>query len=265
MEGYGIEEWRAYTERLGFAKTEDAEQDYLQELLLFWLFKGKLADMLVFRGGTSISKLYGSGRFSEDLDFVFSSRENESDIEQAINSAIKGISMQYAVDVTMKKYRNMLKYMLKVRGPIYMISRSRQAVQTISVDINLFERPLLNPKRISRIPIYNDIAPYLLNSMEIIELLSDKIKAMMERNTPVARDLYDAWFLCAKYSIKPDLKLVEEKMKLYGKSEKESFDLGELKKRIESIKKIWHAEMSRLMKNPPSYAQVSEYFLNVIY
>ncbi len=264
MEEYGTSEWRVYADRLGFAKTEDAEKDYLQELLLYWLFNGKLSNVLVFRGGTSISKLYGSGRFSEDLDFVLSAKESMEKVDSAIAAAIKGMSMQYGTDASLKKYRNMMKYVLKVRGPIYMITRNAQAVQTIGIDVNLFERPLLSMRQAMRVPIYNDIAPYLLNSPELQELLSDKIKALMERTVPVARDLYDAWFLCTKYGLRPDLKLVEEKMRLYGRENGEAFALEELRKRVAAIGSIWESEMGRLMKSPPSYAQAAESFLKAL-
>lgn len=261
---YNINDYKAYAGRLGFSRAVDAEKDYLQELALYWLFKGRASGSIVFRGGTSISKLYGSGRFSEDLDFIFSSDIEMKKAKDIVDAAIKGILLQYQTGSESGSYRNMLKYTLKVRGPLFMASKSPQAVQTIGIDINLFERPLLKPRQIRRMPIYEDIPPYMLNALEPAELLADKIKALMERTEPVARDLYDAWLLCTKYNIKPDTTLVSKKMRLFGKNEGESFSVKELKKRVAAIAKVWNEEMPRLMSNPLEYKDVSEGFLRAL-
>ena len=220
-----------------------------------------MSKTLIFRGGTSISKLCGSGRFSEDLDFILENGADAGTISEGVNAALKGISLQYAVESKAERYRNMLKYTLKVRGPLYIASHNLQSVQTIRLDINLFERPLMKIRQASRMPIYPDIAPYVINSLGEEELLADKIKAIMERTEPVARDLYDAWILCAKYGIKPSLHLVESKMRLYGRYENESFSLTKLKDRIRRIGEIWDREMPRLMKSAPSFAVASKSLL----
>ncbi len=252
-----IKEWRTYSDRLSFPKTQDAEKDYLQELMLYWIFKK--SNNIVFRGGTAISKLYGSGRFSEDLDFILDKKMDAEIINKIIKKAIKGFNMQYPANFKLETYRNMLKYVIKVKGPLYTISHNPQSVQTIDLDVNLFERPIMGVKSISRIPIYPDIPPYIISSLDINELLADKIKALMERKEPVARDLYDSWILCKKYNIKPNFEMVKDKMQRYGKVENEEFSLKELKSRIDEIGKVWDFEMSRLTRNPPSYSDVKDY------
>jgi predicted nucleotidyltransferase component of viral defense system len=91
------------------------------------------------------------------------------------------------------------------------------------------------------------MAPYILSSLEAEELLADKIKALVERIEPVARDLYDAWLLSTKYGLKPDLELVSKKMRLYGRKSGERFSLEELKERVAPIKAVWDSEMGRLL------------------
>lgn len=44
-------------------------REYLQILFLSYLYKEKQADKIYFKGGTAIRLLFGSSRFSEDLDF----------------------------------------------------------------------------------------------------------------------------------------------------------------------------------------------------
>ena len=57
---------------LNFPLPEEAEKDYLQDVLLRNIY-ATIGSELLFRGGTAISKIYSSGRFSEDLDFILSS------------------------------------------------------------------------------------------------------------------------------------------------------------------------------------------------
>ncbi len=259
-----MDKWRDYSKELGFVKTEDSEKDYLQELLLYWLFSSKISDSLTFRGGTAISKLYGSNRFSEDLDFILSKGMETNIVNKVIIDSIKKVRTLYQTEYSVVHYRNMLKYILKIKGPLYNISRNEQAKQTLSIDMDLYERPLLNIKRLYRLPIYEDLRPYSMNTLLSKELLADKIKAMFERVQPVARDLYDVWLLSKKYRIKPDLDLVSKKMKEYGKTNEEVFCINELRKKVKSIKDIWKKELSRLMYVVPEYKDVSSEFLGLL-
>ena len=261
---YETDRWRAYANALGFVKTEDAEKDYLQELLLYWLSSYNSKGILIFRGGTAISKLYGSGRFSEDLDFVLKEERDPESILGVVEKAIKGIKLQYDLEYSVERYKNMLKYVMKIKGPLYALTSNAQAVQTIRLDINTYERTMLDTVLLNRVAIYEDMKPYMLTTVSKEELLADKIKAMLERIEPVARDLYDAWILIKKHGLKPDLALVGRKMKLYGREENERFSKAELDNRIRQIGKVWDIELKRLIRVVPEYMQVSGEFLSSI-
>lgn len=256
---YEVERWRAYSEMLGFAKLEHAERDYLQELLLFGIYTGRGGQKLVFRGGTAISKFYGSGRFSEDIDFILADGA-EKVPEPLIEAAIRSMDIRYRTEYSKKEYRNMIRFDLKVKGPIYMVAGNEQAKQTIKIDLNTFERPLLAPQEATRIPVYGDIGPYSAVVADNKELLADKIKALLERSSPVARDLYDAWLLIRKYKLNLDVGLVRKKMQEYGKREGESFSLTALKEKTKRIQGIWETELSRLMRTVPDYKTVRKEF-----
>ncbi len=255
-----IDRWRGYSDILGFVKTEDAEKDYIQELLLSGLFSSRLAALLVFRGGTAIAKAYGSGRFSEDLDFILSGKEAPKRIDDAVRTVISNLGLRYRLEYSLSEYRNMLRYTLKVNGPIYALSGNEQAKQTVGIDINTYERPVFPVRTARRIPIYEDIRPYLLSVASAEELLADKVKSMMERTGPVARDLYDAWILIKKYRIRPDVRAIDRKMREYGKEKGERFSKEELDRRIKLIGKVWVRELSRLARDVPDYPTVAKEF-----
>ena len=257
---YEVMKWRDYSGRLGFVKTEQAEKDYVQELILFELYSSRLGSMLVFRGGTAISKIYGSGRFSEDIDLILNVQADAREIVEEVDGAMRGLNLYYPVNYERKSCRNMLKYYLRVKGPIYMVANNEQAKQTVELDINTYERPLFRTDSLHRVPIYEDIRPYMLTAAGPEELLADKVKAMLERTKPVARDLYDAWVLIKKYRIRPDLAVVDKKMREYGKSADEKFSVRALLRRVRELEKTWKVELSRLMKVTPDYKIVRAEF-----
>ncbi|MCM5529447.1 nucleotidyl transferase AbiEii/AbiGii toxin family protein [Parasegetibacter sp. NRK P23] len=66
------------------------EKDYWVTFALFSIFKSKIGDDAVFKGGTSLLKCFGAiKRFSEDIDLVVLRREGESN--NRLNAKIKMI------------------------------------------------------------------------------------------------------------------------------------------------------------------------------
>ena len=62
-------------------------REYLQEYLLYILYRRKIYKELVFCGGTALRFLYKIRRFSEDLDFSLSEQLSSCDFEQILKSA----------------------------------------------------------------------------------------------------------------------------------------------------------------------------------
>lgn len=67
------------------------EKDYWVTYTLHQLFHSDVKDLIVFKGGTSLSKCYGSiKRFSEDIDLVIV--KNEGDSGNALKGRLKGVT-----------------------------------------------------------------------------------------------------------------------------------------------------------------------------
>lgn len=73
------------------------EKDYFIELLLSYLGRNNLfRKMVIFRGGTSLKKMYFPDyRFSEDLDFVISDDESLDSMNAVIENILKEISTDF--------------------------------------------------------------------------------------------------------------------------------------------------------------------------
>lgn len=252
-----LEYWREHSRQLGFAKTEQAEKDYLQELLLMELYGIRHAYWLVFRGGTAVAKLYGSGRFSEDLDFILDTGIDSNAACETVEKAIGGMKYYYDLEYARKNYRSMVKYVLKVEGPVYMASKNPQARQTISMDMNTFEKPMLKPANMQRVPVYQDLRPYTITAASKDELADDKVKAIMERTRPVARDLYDLWVLVKRHGAHIDARIAGEKLTKYPRAKPVRFGKGAFNEKLREIGRIWDTELRSLMAEVPDYRSVA--------
>lgn len=254
---YSIDDMRVYAERLGFKEAYMAEKDYMQELLLREIFSRVSGDRLVFRGGTALAKIYGSGRFSNDLDFVTYKLIDKSALLKNIEHAIKSINDLYETTFTgPETYKEMVGYEIKINGPIFISSKHEASRQTVSIDINMYEKPILAPMSLIRTPIYNDIPPYSLSVKQLEELLLDKVAALLERKRLPARDLYDIWIILRKNPSNLDKGKIKKAYDAYcercGK-----IDYPTLAARIDMVEKVWKDEISSLINVPISFDIVS--------
>ena len=245
MDNIEIKKWKDYTKIMGFKNSYSTEKDYLQEIVLNSLFYISPVNDIIFIGGTAISKVYGSGRFSEDLNFIFDKSYDTTDVENRVKKAIKEVNNFYPVEYSTLKRRDMLRYNLKIKGPFYEMSHSVRAIQTIKLDINLYVRPFYNPKKVLRTTIYPEIRPYFLLTLEAEEFAAEKIKAIMEKKNPVARDLYDLWLLITKYNVKINIEMINHKLQKY--TQVQGFNIDEFLEKVISIGDIWNTEMESLL------------------
>src|SRR4030043_1798527 len=70
------------------------EKDYFIELLLYYLSNSEyFSEKAVFRGGTALKKIYFPDyRYSEDLDFIVTEKENLINLEKEIDEILLKIS-----------------------------------------------------------------------------------------------------------------------------------------------------------------------------
>jgi predicted nucleotidyltransferase component of viral defense system len=70
------------------------EKDYFIELLLYYLSNSEyFSEKAVFRGGTALKKIYFPDyRYSEDLDFIVTGKENLADFEKELGEILLKVS-----------------------------------------------------------------------------------------------------------------------------------------------------------------------------
>lgn len=181
-------------------------REYLQLLLLSWLYREKKADKIYFKGGTSLRLLFGSPRFSEDLDFSSPYSEKVirlliSDLEKSIRTELRGINI-IPLYTGIKTQRFRLKYNSADFKYPFIIRLDFNRVKKIE---KIVVSPLITKFPVSFFPLVNHLSER--------EILAEKICAMLTRAK--GRDFFDVWFLLEK-GILIDYNLIKQKMLATG-------------------------------------------------
>lgn len=181
-------------------------REYLQLLFLKYFYDLKESNQVYFKGGTAIKFLYNSFRFSEDLDF--SSTLKEEEIKALIQKAIKNLSGE--VPVSFKQEKSIAN---SFTGRIFQKITDFNFPLTVRLDISFREKPIyIETKYIETI---FPISPYpLVVHLAAKEILAEKIRALKIRGK--GRDVFDIWYLLSK-KIVIDWNLVNLKMSFYDK------------------------------------------------
>jgi hypothetical protein len=168
-------------------------REYFQHLFLSYFYKLEGAENILFKGGTALRFIYGSPRFSEDLDFsVFNIKpyKLKKSIEDLFTKVLVEIeNVGIKVDLGPKPGPTKEGYYGDASFKIY-------DYPLVTVSINVSAR---DERRItSEIEtIANDFIPtYNLYHLPQEILIEEKIYALLERKK--ARDFYDIYYIMRK-------------------------------------------------------------------
>lgn len=218
------------------------EKDYLQNIFLFNLYKGKEGKRFVFKGGTCLKLAYNYSRFSEDLDFNsnLSSRKIKTVVRKTLKSfELLGIKFELIKEEFVEDA-----YTVKIRffGPMF--SRKIESANAIQLDVEKRDRVVMKPRWVQINSLYPEIPKFFVFAMSEREILAEKFRALVMRAK--ARDLFDLWSMI-NANVKIEKNLIEKKLR-------------EKKLTHERVKFCSKAEYERDLKNLlsilPPYEQV---------
>lgn len=207
-----------------FADPYFTEKDYLQELILHYIYSNRESTRsFVFKGGTALSKFYYSDRFSEDLDFTLLETDETGDKTISIVEQIAG-NIFYSIEFIKKPSHNRFKTIsaeFDIKGPRY--NGKQSSLQHIRLEINTVSGMLHKPLQLPRRQTYGDIDEYIGTVMDKDEILSEKFRAIASAGRyHKERDLYDINFLLGKKTVPKRIEIVkkfEEAGKVFSKDE----------------------------------------------
>ena len=219
------------------------EKDYLQHIVLGALSR-RLGGALVFKGGTALQKLGVIKRFSGDLDFTAREPVSYPQLEEASVSALKAFNFPPVVDGPVDDERT-IGFRLKVQGPLY---RGPKTHCPIDLEVSRREEVARQPARHEIAPPYRDVLPYFVLTMDLEEMLAEKVRALATRQK--ARDLYDLAQL-ARRDLVLDEGLVERKLAYYGMP----LDRALVLERSRQLEAGWDAELRDLVEVVPPFRE----------
>jgi predicted nucleotidyltransferase component of viral defense system len=197
-------------------------REYFQHLFLSQLYRLEKSDNLLFKGGTALRIIYGSPRFSEDLDFSIFHVEQHNrkyfieDLFSAVLAEIEKTGTKVELgskpDVTSEGYYGDATFHM-------------QDYPAISVTINISARNGRDIKGEIDSVANNFVPTYNIFHLPQELLVEEKIfDALLNRRK--ARDFYDLYFIMRKGILTPEQKgrLNEKKDEIIRNSGKIDFD-----------------------------------------
>jgi predicted nucleotidyltransferase component of viral defense system len=154
------------------------------------LFESAISGELVFKGGTALRLIYNSPRFSEDLDFSTTGSISNADFDRVIKMIVAADTRFSLKDLTTKFYTHLAEF--KIKEPWLEIPFSLKIEVSKRPDDKIKTKEETNA--LAKSPATN--ITVLTKAFTIERILNDKLRMLKERK--MARDVFDAWFICQK-------------------------------------------------------------------
>ncbi|MCL4373326.1 MAG: nucleotidyl transferase AbiEii/AbiGii toxin family protein [Candidatus Marsarchaeota archaeon] len=156
-------------------KAKDEVSTVLDDILEYIYSDSTLPDLVLFKGGTALAKVYGINRFSKDIDLSYTGPGYGS-ITYQVRDFIEGSGL--AVTAVSS---NTIEFKIGLIRSSIDVSYLRDV---INKDVNFTSVVSMAGSR------------YFVKAMGIEEILAEKIRAIIERRE--AKDLFDAYMILQK-------------------------------------------------------------------
>lgn len=192
--------------------------------LLAVLFEKKWAqENLVFKGGTCLKKCYFEKyRFSEDLDFTLKDKDLQI-TNRMLQSVCDTITDKVGILFSKVKIEpiywenNQVGYNTKIKfwGANHKKNQQPPAEQRwqteIKIEIVHYEKLINDPVFKPLLSIYSDSGLFVSQTIpcyQLVEIMGEKLRALLQRSYPAPRDYYDIWKLLLEPEISVNWDLI---------------------------------------------------------
>jgi predicted nucleotidyltransferase component of viral defense system len=179
--------------------------EYVQCELLDSIFKFEQSSKLSFMGGTAIRIVYGSSRFSEDLDFD-NFGLSFKEFEDLLNLVMK--------DMQLKGFE--IEFRFVEKGAFHCYVKFPKILSQSGLSLHENEKILVRIDTVEKERLFNP-APFFINKFDVYRkilvnpvdiVLSQKLIAATNRKTAKGRDFYDISYLYGFTA--PNLEYIEK-------------------------------------------------------
>ena len=212
-----------------YRETYVRKAEIAQLILLHQLYSLSGSRELIFQGGTALRWCYGGSRFSEDLDFVTPLGADE--VRAKLNRALKAVEREMVPHFGPGALTSSDKSTRKDTLKLFVDYRPAASREKISVKLE-FEgiRKDTLPETKNHILSALPAVSYLIAAGDfrvprpnavlvaetLPEILSDKIRALLERRYLKGRDIFDLWYLRTVLNATADKEMIERKFRMYA-------------------------------------------------
>jgi predicted nucleotidyltransferase component of viral defense system len=219
-------------------------RDGFQDVLLFAIYSSvQEGGTLIFKGGTAIRKVYGSDRFSDDLDFNLNAEklgvESSNYINKLREKVVAALTPLYNVKMYIhKNEQNQYNIDVEIANDGQKI-KIKMEISTKKVYLEPLEKRVTTPQ-----------STYFVSVMNVSEIFSEKIRAVYTRRhvDDIPRDIIDMNFLISK-NCGFSKSLTNNKLSEVGH---ENFSMSTFIKRLNLIdEKMWDNDLSKVMYRVP--------------
>ena len=171
-----------------------------REGLLVWVlhrFAEEFNEHAILKGGLLL-RLLDSPRYTNDVDIVFAPYRSKRQITPRVRAILEEIE-DAAVDVS--HHSTMLRATIRVDGVAVQVECS-VASECRSIAMTT-----------ASMAEANGYLPRVVRAMDLSVALAHKLAAWNERR--VVRDLYDAYFFVARVGVRPDMRVLEERLRTF--------------------------------------------------
>lgn len=156
-------------------------REYVQHIFLSYLYGFPESERLAFKGGTALRILYGSPRFSEDLDFT--GHLKPFHLAQLLTQTTDRITAEGLSFQTLEAKATSGGFLALYQCPLY-----EEAVR-LELNVSLRSRAPTEAILVTN-PL---IPPYQCLRLPLKEMVAEKLQALLFRRKP--RDFFDLYFL----------------------------------------------------------------------
>ena len=211
-----------------YHETYIRQAEIAQLIILNQLYNQRGSQSLIFQGGTALRWCYGGNRFSEDLDFV--THLSVSDVRPVLEAALKGMERVMIPHFGLGEFTLAEKQSRADSFKCFLNFRPEAAREKISVKFEVEglvsgQLPQCQNHVLSGLPS----VAYLITTGDFrvprpnavivaetpAEILSDKVRSLIERRYLKGRDLFDVWYLRTVLKADVNIEITKNKFGMY--------------------------------------------------
>lgn len=181
-------------------------REYLQYLILSIIFSHPLGRKLSFLGGTCLRIVYGTQRFSEDIDFDNKklSQQEFLQLSEFVKSELAKFGYEVEISTVSK-----LAFHCKIKFPTLLnkLELSGISSEKILIQVDTFDQAVDYETETYILNRFDITKPIIVTPKAVI--LSQKLWTIVNRKNPKGRDFYDIVFLLQNTI--PDQRFLEAK------------------------------------------------------